>query len=197
MTWHPEQEAKLKKLWAEGVSASKIAEALGGILSRNAVLGKVSRLNLPKRRNIWTDAHLRPKKVTPQKAPRPRVEKPKPNPKPKFNFGSVWGNYPKVKPEPFVPRAADIVSRKIGLLDLTSTTCRWPDDERNDQSEITFCGHPAKEGLPYCPSHCALAYQPPKKERTEKQKEADQRLAQRHRSARSLPAKKWLAEEAA
>jgi GcrA cell cycle regulator len=45
MTWTDARIAQLARLWAEGQSASRIAEALGGV-SRSAVLGKLLRLNL-------------------------------------------------------------------------------------------------------------------------------------------------------
>ena len=45
MTWTEERVELLKKLWAEGLSASQIAAELGGI-TRNAVIGKVHRLGL-------------------------------------------------------------------------------------------------------------------------------------------------------
>src|SRR5947199_3975543 len=44
-TWTDERVEKLKKLWADGLSASQIAGELGGV-TRNAVIGKVHRLNL-------------------------------------------------------------------------------------------------------------------------------------------------------
>jgi GcrA cell cycle regulator len=44
-SWSDERIAVLKRLWAEGQSASAIAKALGGI-SRSAVLGKIFRLRL-------------------------------------------------------------------------------------------------------------------------------------------------------
>ncbi len=45
VTWNDERVEQLKKLWAEGKSASQIATEIGGI-SRNAVIGKVHRLGL-------------------------------------------------------------------------------------------------------------------------------------------------------
>ena len=44
-TWTDERVELLKKLWADGLSASQIAAELGGI-TRNAVIGKVHRLGL-------------------------------------------------------------------------------------------------------------------------------------------------------
>ena len=45
MSWTDERVELLKKLWADGLSASQIAGELGGI-TRNAVIGKVHRLGL-------------------------------------------------------------------------------------------------------------------------------------------------------
>lgn len=46
--WTDERVATLRKLWTEGLSASQIAKRLGGV-TRNAVIGKVTRLRLPGR----------------------------------------------------------------------------------------------------------------------------------------------------
>ena len=48
MSWTDERVEMLKKLWADGLSASQIAAKLGGV-SRNAVIGKVHRLGLSNR----------------------------------------------------------------------------------------------------------------------------------------------------
>ena len=48
MGWTDERVESLKKLWQDGLSASQIAKQLGGV-TRNAVIGKVHRLNLPER----------------------------------------------------------------------------------------------------------------------------------------------------
>jgi GcrA cell cycle regulator len=48
MNWTDERVELLRKLWAEGLSASQIAAQLGGV-SRNAVIGKVHRLKLSSR----------------------------------------------------------------------------------------------------------------------------------------------------
>lgn len=44
--WTEDRVGALKKLWLEGQSASQIAKALGGGVTRNAVIGKVHRLGL-------------------------------------------------------------------------------------------------------------------------------------------------------
>jgi GcrA cell cycle regulator len=46
MNWTDERIADLRRLWAQGLSASQIAKRLGGEVSRNAVIGKAHRLGL-------------------------------------------------------------------------------------------------------------------------------------------------------
>ena len=60
MNWTDERVETLKKLWADGLSASQIAAELGGI-TRNAVIGKVHRLGLSGRdsRHVFAIAFAR------------------------------------------------------------------------------------------------------------------------------------------
>ena len=44
MAWNDERVELLKKLWSDGLSASQIAGRLGSV-TRNAVIGKLHRLN--------------------------------------------------------------------------------------------------------------------------------------------------------
>jgi GcrA cell cycle regulator len=48
MSWTDERIDRLKKMWADGATASQIADELGGV-SRNAVIGKAHRLGLEQR----------------------------------------------------------------------------------------------------------------------------------------------------
>src|ERR1700686_3952219 len=48
MSWTDERIDQLKSLWEQGMTASQIADALGGV-SRNAVIGKAHRLGLQSR----------------------------------------------------------------------------------------------------------------------------------------------------
>lgn len=48
MSWTDERIERLKALWSQGVTASHIADELGGV-SRNAVIGKAHRLGLQSR----------------------------------------------------------------------------------------------------------------------------------------------------
>src|ERR1700733_13776414 len=62
MSWTDERGELLKKLWADGLSASQIAAELGGI-TRNAVIGKVHRLGLSGRAKSTSSASSRPRKA--------------------------------------------------------------------------------------------------------------------------------------
>ncbi|MFC3265598.1 GcrA family cell cycle regulator, partial [Camelimonas abortus] len=61
--WTDERVELLKKLWSEGLSASQIATAMGGV-TRNAVIGKVHRLGLSGRARTPAGAQKPRKTVT-------------------------------------------------------------------------------------------------------------------------------------
>lgn len=67
MSWTDERIDQLKGMWEKGLTASQIAEELGGV-SRNAVIGKAHRLGLQSRPSPVksTDA---PKKAAPVRKP--------------------------------------------------------------------------------------------------------------------------------
>jgi GcrA cell cycle regulator len=72
MSWTDERIDQLKALWDKGLTASQIAEELGGV-SRNAVIGKAHRLGLKSRPSPVkaNDANKKaaPKKAAPAAAP--------------------------------------------------------------------------------------------------------------------------------
>ena len=84
MSWTDERIDRLKSMWAEGSTASQIAEDLGGV-SRNAVIGKAHRLGLESRPSPVKAGEEKAKKAKPE-SPAPaaaaKVERPKPAPKP-------------------------------------------------------------------------------------------------------------------
>src|SRR4030081_1282650 len=61
MSWTDERVELLKKLWTDGLSASQIAAQMGGV-TRNAVIGKVHRLQLSGRARPTSSAP-RPRKL--------------------------------------------------------------------------------------------------------------------------------------
>ena len=77
MSWTDERIETLRKMWDSGMTATQIAEELGGV-SRNAVIGKAHRLGLQSRPSP-VKANEAPKKAAPVRKPAPvEMEAPKP-----------------------------------------------------------------------------------------------------------------------
>jgi GcrA cell cycle regulator len=151
MSWTDERVEMLKKLWAEGLSASHIAAALGGI-TRNAVIGKVHRLGLAGRAKSPSSASSRQRK---SRGPVLRVSRP-----------AIRGNTAlaqvyeyEVDAEPEVVDNVIPMSQRRTLLELTAQTCRWPIGDPGT-ADFFFCGGRALTDMPYCAHHSRIAYQP-------------------------------------
>ncbi|VVT32815.1 GcrA family cell cycle regulator [Rhizobium sp. EC-SD404] len=162
MNWTDERVEKLTKLWADGLSASQIAAQLGGV-TRNAVIGKVHRLNLPGRAKSGG-------------TPAPRAKRPAPAPRPASNFNarpaaprtiSRGGAAAAVREDvameaqPQTRPVSDVVvpiAKRLALTDLTERTCKWPLGDPMHE-DFHFCGHDSGDNTPYCKYHARLAFQ--------------------------------------
>lgn len=158
MNWTDERVEKLKRLWAEGLSASQIATQLGGV-SRNAVIGKAHRLNLAVRSKAG-----RPRASGTSRAPR---TKPAVSP-PTSSSGLVCAPYVAEAQAPTPSRAVSTVVPtflRLTLTDLNEHTCKWPvGDPLKD--DFFFCGVGTEET--YCGYHAKIAYQPARESRRSK-----------------------------
>ena len=76
MSWTDERIDQLKAMWEKGLTASQIADELGGV-SRNAVIGKAHRLGLQSRPSP-VKPNEAPKKTAPVRKAAPEAEAPKP-----------------------------------------------------------------------------------------------------------------------
>ena len=170
--WTDERVELLKKLWAEGLSASQIAAQLGNV-SRNAVIGKVHRLKLSGRGKT-TSTQPRVKKVNPVSSVTSR-----PTPMNASTISSVQATSRIVtKTVGATALQADYaldtitetvtrpisnvvvpISRRLELVQLTERTCKWPNGDPL-QSDFHFCGNETGESGPYCAYHSRLAYHP-------------------------------------
>ena len=150
MSWTDERVETLKKMWAEGQSASQIAKELGGV-TRNAVIGKVHRLGLSGR-------------AAPSKPARPAFKAPRP-----ARPAAAAPAAPRRVAEPAAPAAAAApapapvryVEEAPGtatVLTLGAHMCKWPIGDPSSDS-FTFCGRRQDEGV-YCLEHARVAYQP-------------------------------------
>lgn len=159
MNWTDERVELLKKLWADGLSASQIASQLGGV-TRNAVIGKVHRLNLSGRAKP-ASSPARPRKT--------RATSAAPSHRPSAPRALVHGNAAlKMQPTPAPRRVPaqvpfeDLVvpiSLRVSLLALNDQMCKWPIGDPGAEG-FHFCGHRNFNNLPYCEYHSRLAYQP-------------------------------------
>jgi GcrA cell cycle regulator len=157
MGWTDERVELLKRLWAEGLSASQIAAELGGV-TRNAVIGKVHRLQLSGRAK--SGGGPRPRRPRAQRAPRaPRT----------VTIGNTalkLERAPAPRRIPIEDIVVPIPLRK-SILALSEKTCRWPIGDPADE-DFSFCGHNPRDSSPYCEYHARVAYQPPMERRRER-----------------------------
>ena len=148
--WTEDRVGALKKLWLEGQSASQIAKALGGGVTRNAVIGKVHRLGLSGRAAPSQPARatFRPSRPRPAAQPTQTPSAPR-------------------RIEAVQPRAAAVPSVASTMPDLPGTAtvmtlgahmCKWPIGDPSS-NEFSFCGRRASESV-YCVEHARVAYQP-------------------------------------
>ena len=77
MSWTDERIDQLKAMWERGLTASQIADELGGV-SRNAVIGKAHRLGLQSRPSPVKANEVPKKAAAPLRKPAPEAEAPKP-----------------------------------------------------------------------------------------------------------------------
>ncbi|MEM9990065.1 MAG: GcrA family cell cycle regulator [Pseudomonadota bacterium] len=131
MAWTDDRVEQLKELWSEGLSASQIANKMGGV-TRNAVIGKVHRLGLAGRA---TPAAPKPKAI-----PNPVSEAPSSSPS--LSFESLY-----------------LDEDRPTVSTIGNNQCKWPIGDPASE-EFHFCGQPTSGGKPYCAYHSQLAFQP-------------------------------------
>jgi GcrA cell cycle regulator len=165
MSWTDERVELLKKLWAEGLSASQIAARLAQGVTRNAVIGKVHRLNLSGRApTTRSSAPRMPRKAREPSHPgraggMPSLPQAGATALKHMPRAAVQVR-PLPLPEPKPLRLADLpTGGNITILHLSDKTCRWPIGDPGAE-DFCFCGHSPREGSPYCEYHARLAYQP-------------------------------------
>ena len=140
MSWTPEREEKLRDLWKNGHSASRIALMLGDT-TRNAVIGKAHRLNLEARA---TSKRLT-SKVNKEDNVKSEVKIQKFGRKARFKALLLDKSFEQENPKK--------------LEELTDGTCRWPIGHPYEE-KFYFCGRKPMEKFSYCQLHVLYAFQP-------------------------------------
>jgi GcrA cell cycle regulator len=127
--WTDDRIEQLKTLYAGGMTGSQIAAEMG-LLTRNAVIGKIHRLGLDLRGKAFSKGPARPRKKSERKQ-----------------------KLPFVACEPFIcADAPDVAPLHVSLLDLLPDDCRYPFGD----GPFTFCGHPKLFEGSYCTAHADL-----------------------------------------
>jgi GcrA cell cycle regulator len=169
MRWTAEAVEDLKRLALEGRSASVIAAALG-TGSRNAVIGKASRIGIklngggraPVLRQTAAGARRAP--WTPAPHPRSGAGKPSFAAALAPDAGVIAGPQPGNREE---RRAAWTFAeaevgemRRVRFEEIRESACRWPLGDPKG-GELVYCGREIVRGQSYCAGHCRMAYRPP------------------------------------
>lgn len=173
-------EEAMKGLARDGTSSSAIAAELnsrfalqltrfnGGGLTRNAVIGRLSRAKDPsarlRTRAEQTSSSRSPRRVqrhpatSSLSAPPLRKASAPSAPQPRaFAVSVKRARSADELPEP--------VSLALSIDALKESTCRWPsgvglDFKAAQPSPTTYCGHPTWEGRVYCEHHSRRAFVP-------------------------------------
>jgi len=174
--WNADRVDALRTLWSDGLSASTIGERLG--TTRNSVIGKVHRENLPpratsvrkivgtvKRTHSRGHAGPRHKIETPRKTAIRQVfaesfQEFADNAEAfeKLGFGAPMGEGPKP-----LPPAQPMDVAHISPAEIEAHHCKWVCAEVKNIDSPVYCGCATVPGLPYCAGHAVRAYRPPEK----------------------------------
>jgi GcrA cell cycle regulator len=172
--WDDDLDAVLVKHTEDGKSASEIAAIMGMGLTRNAIAGRWKRLRDKTGLKVPEKIHVsQPRDPKPAKAVAPSQPPPLAKsqallldvgiadmPRAKRGrltnskvIGTACSSLPLPAPIPLVNGA------RIGLLQLSDKTCKWPIGDPGT-ADFCFCGHAPRENSPYCEFHARAAYVP-------------------------------------
>lgn len=165
-TWSDDRVELLKKLWADGLSASQIAGELGGV-TRNAVIGKVHRLGLSGRAKAPSSSTARTARKPVTRAPSHPMSS---RPVSRGNTALATAPSVEAKPQPAPAPREDVVvpmSERVTIMELRESMCRWPMGDPTS-ADFRFCGARSGTSMPYCAYHARIAYQPSSERRRDR-----------------------------
>src|SRR5580700_9508038 len=163
MQWTAEAVEDLKKLALEGKSASHISAALG-VGSRNAVIGKASRIGIKLSggggasvRGKGSPRAVRPPWATAHTA-RPNADAQR------FRAAAARDSQLLAGDGRAAGRSFGVAEigemRRLRFEDIRESACRWPlGDPRS--GDFAYCGLTPAGGQSYCAGHCQMAYRSP------------------------------------
>lgn len=138
MIWTDEMAQMLIDMYKQDCTMAEIAKKMNEQfsieLTRSAIAGRIHRMN------------LRSEVVKIPRGIRAKVDAPIPPPEPAIP-----------------PTPVKVEQTGITIYQLNGETCRWPGTDVDSHPPYLYCGEQVVEMLPYCPRHCALAYNAPQK----------------------------------
>ncbi len=165
MRWTAEAVEDLKRLALEGRSASVIAAALGAA-SRNAVIGKASRIGIKLNGGGFasgrgkSQGRARQAQWTPISSHEPGTRKPRSAVAVEVIQGSEPGDCAASGAAwPFGEAEVGEMQR-VRFEEMREFACRWPLGDPK-AGEFAYCGLTPLRGHSYCAGHCRMAYRPP------------------------------------
>jgi len=153
MDWTTEAIDRLRAFWAEGHSTAEIGRRMG--VSKNAVVGKAHRLQLPARPSPIRRDPAAPRPVAAGRRPTLpplRVALPV-----AVRREEGRREEPRAIPPAPVMAAPKPVAVVRGFPRVSTKSCCWPIGEPGTKG-FHFCCAPAMAAKPYCIEHAALAY---------------------------------------
>ncbi len=139
-TWTIERVELLKTHFAAGLSCREIACEIG--VSRNAVIGKLSRLSLTREKKVEI------------RRPGPKTGRSRSVPRLQYRIlRKLFNEAPPAEDDQAIHS-----EQHCSLLELSEEKCRWPISHPGEE-DFCFCGNRPLDGLPYCAGHSRLAYQ--------------------------------------
>ena len=146
-TWTDERIALLKTLFERGRTCREMAYEIG--VSRNAVIGKLARLNLTRGRAARAPRAERRNGPAPQRSRGARQLQILLKTRIEQDEAAALPSVLEALPIPQGPGCS--------LLDLGDDKCRWPIGDAN-AADLLFCGNKPLGGFPYCAGHARMAY---------------------------------------
>ncbi|MGJ0397433.1 MAG: GcrA family cell cycle regulator [Methylocystis sp.] len=168
-SWTPQEDTALRAALAERMTAAQAAAHLTAVLrreiTRSAVIGRAQRIGVvlcgrhpnnkntrvitPKRTSILPRSHAPESHLSKEKRLQPRAER---------NGGVAPSKLKKaVLSQPMPEEIHAPASKRIGVMELRDSTCKWPiGDPRG--ADFGFCGAKPVDNCPYCAPHARIAY---------------------------------------
>jgi GcrA cell cycle regulator len=148
--WTDATITRLRQLWAEGHSTAEIGRRLG--VSKNAVVGKAHRLDLPARKSPIRQAGAgNPRR--PARQPLPKLT----------DIMPVRSLATSTSPDPIPARVTVplVAATEPAPIRLGKAPCCWPIGEPGTAT-FRFYEALVVAGRPYCEEHCKNAYRAPR-----------------------------------